>query len=138
MENTGYLIMNSSKKLTYELNTTLRSGDLTAPQWAVIQQIHRFEEKVTPITAKQLTKLLEMDKPTVSAIIKRLEQKTFVKRIQSSTDSRVYYLSLTPQGNQAYEFGKQISESVLSDFLAPLSEDNQQLLNQLLQQLDQE
>ena len=76
MENTGYLIMNSSKKLTYELNTTLRSGDLTAPQWAVIQQIHRFEEKVTPITAKQLTKLLEMDKPTVSAIIKRLEAMT--------------------------------------------------------------
>ncbi|MDT2736819.1 MarR family transcriptional regulator [Enterococcus pseudoavium] len=138
MENTGYLIMNSSKKLTYQLNTALREGELTAPQWAVIQQIRRFERTNQTITANQLTKLLEMDKPTISAMIKRLEQKKFISRIQSPLDSRAYYLRLTVQGKQAYEFGKAISDEVLSSFLAPLSEAEQQRLNQLLEQLDQE
>lgn len=138
MENTGYLIMNSSKKLTYELNTALREKNLTAPQWAVLQQLKRFEDTNQSITAIQLTKLLEMDKPTISAIIKRLEQKTLINRRKSHHDNRSYDLYLTKTGKEVYEFAKKISDEVLKGFVQPLSSEEQELLNTLLQKLNQE
>lgn len=138
MENTGYLIMNSSKKLTYELNTALREKNLTAPQWAVIQQLKRFEDHHQSITAIQLTKLLDMDKPTISAIIKRLEQKNLINRRKSHHDNRSYDLYLTKTGKEAYELAKNTSDKVLKNFILPLSAEEQESLNTLLQKLNQE
>lgn len=138
MENTGYLIMNSSKKLTYELNTALRGENLTAPQWAVIQQVKRFEDNDQSITAIQLTKLLDMDKPTISAILKRLEQKTLINRRKSIHDNRSFDLYLTEAGKEAYEFAKNTSDKVLKNFILPLSAEEQESLNTLLQKLNQE
>ncbi|MGM0173209.1 MarR family winged helix-turn-helix transcriptional regulator [Enterococcus sp. DIV0800] len=135
MENTGYLIMNSSKHLTYDLNSELRKQDLTAPQWAVLQQINRYQQE-RPTTAKQLVTLLDMDKPTLSVILKRLEQKNFIIKKRSSHDSRSYELFLTDSGKQTYLSGEKISEHVLEKFIAPLSIEEKRQLNELLQKLN--
>ncbi|MBU5364969.1 MarR family transcriptional regulator [Enterococcus devriesei] len=135
MENTGYLIMNSSKHLTYDLNSELRKQDLTAPQWAVLQQINRYQQE-RPTTAKQLVTLLDMDKPTLSVILKRLEQKNFIIKKRSSHDSRSYELFLTDSGKQTYLSGEKISEHVLEKFVAPLSIEEKRQLNELLQKLN--
>ncbi|MGO2891376.1 MarR family winged helix-turn-helix transcriptional regulator [Enterococcus devriesei] len=135
MENTGYLIMNSSKHLTYDLNSELRKQDLTAPQWAVLQQINRYQQE-RPTTAKQLVTLLDMDKPTLSVILKRLEQKNFIIKKRSSHDSRSYELFLTDSGKQTYLSGEKISEHVLEKFIAPLSMEEKRQLNELLQKLN--
>lgn len=135
MENTGYLIMNSSKHLTYDLNSELRKQDLTAPQWAVLQQINHYQQE-RPTTAKQLVTLLDMDKPTLSVILKRLEQKNFIIKKRSSHDSRSYELFLTDSGKQTYLSGEKISEHVLEKFVAPLSIEEKRQLNELLQKLN--
>ncbi|WP_313630374.1 MarR family transcriptional regulator [Enterococcus devriesei] len=135
MENTGYLIMNSSKHLTYDLNSELRKQDLTAPQWAVLQQINHYQQE-RPTTAKQLVTLLNMDKPTLSVILKRLEQKNFIIKKRSSHDSRSYELFLTDSGKQTYLSGEKISEHVLEKFIAPLSIEEKRQLNELLQKLN--
>ncbi|MDU6524978.1 MarR family winged helix-turn-helix transcriptional regulator [Enterococcus devriesei] len=135
MENTGYLIMNSSKHLTYDLNSELRKQDLTAPQWAVLQQINHYQQE-RPTTAKQLVTLLDMDKPTLSVILKRLEQKNFIIKKRSSHDSRSYELFLTDSGKQTYLSGEKISEHVLEKFIAPLSIEEKRQLNELLQKLN--
>lgn len=135
MENTGYLIMNSSKHLTYDLNSELRKQDLTAPQWAVLQQINRYQQE-RPTTAKQLVTLLDMDKPTLSVILKRLEQKNFIIKKRSSHDSRSYELFLTDSGKQTYLSGEKISEHVLEKYVAPLSIEEKRQLNVLLQKLN--
>lgn len=36
MDNIGYLLMNISKKMRYNLNQALKTTDLTASQWAVL------------------------------------------------------------------------------------------------------
>ncbi|MGF2942922.1 MarR family winged helix-turn-helix transcriptional regulator [Enterococcus xiangfangensis] len=75
--NTGYLLMNISKKLKYDLNKALLEKGITVQQWAVIQQVDLKE----PVTATELVHILDMDKPTISGIVQRLEKKELlVKR----------------------------------------------------------
>lgn len=136
MDNTGYLLMNGSKKLRYELNTALQQYDLTAAQWAVLQQIQLFTERDQQITANDLTNLLGMDKPTVSAIIKRLEVKEQLTRTRSPHDSRSFLLLLTEAGQLDVEKGQRISDEILEKFLAPFTIEEKKLLNSLLQKLN--
>lgn len=63
--NTGYLLMNISKQMKYQLNQALLQQGLTVQQWAVIQQL----AQQIPLTAVTLSARLDMDKPTLSGII---------------------------------------------------------------------
>lgn len=134
--NTGYLLMNVSKKLRYRLNQQLVQLDLTAQQWAVIQQLHQMAHQA--VSAQVLTERLDMDKPTISAIIKRLELKDILYRKKNTVDSRVYDLFLTAKGQTIFESARELSDVTLTEFLARLSETQQQELNQLLQKLEEE
>ncbi|MGX7351623.1 hypothetical protein RU97_GL001041 [Enterococcus canis] len=134
--NTGYLLMNVSKKLRYRLNQQLVQLDLTAQQWAVIQQLHQMAHQA--VSAQILTERLDMDKPTISAIIKRLELKDILYRKKNTVDSRVYDLFLTAKGQTIFESARELSDVTLTEFLARLSETQQQELNQLLQKLEEE
>lgn len=135
MENTGYLLMNISKKMRYELNQALKTVDLTAPQWAVLQQLERQD---CSVSANELTKRLEMDKPTLSAIIKRLEQKQLLYKEKNPADQRISYLHLTKAGRELMKKGQQISDTVLHSFLIKLSADEQTQLNHFLKKIDTE
>ncbi|HFU5896677.1 TPA: MarR family transcriptional regulator, partial [Enterococcus faecium] len=73
---TGYLLMDISKKLKYTLNQALIEKGITIQQWAVIQQLSIRNE----CTAAELSIILDMDKPTVSDIVKRLELKSLLKK----------------------------------------------------------
>lgn len=134
--NTGYLLMNVSKKLRYRLNQQLVQLDLTAQQWAVIKQLHQMAHQA--VSAQILTERLDMDKPTISAIIKRLELKDILYRKKNTVDSRVYDLFLTAKGQTIFESARELSDVTLTEFLARLSETQQQELNQLLQKLEEE
>lgn len=74
--NTGYLLMNISKQLKYSLNQELKKRGLTVQQWAIIQQLSHLDEA----TSVELTKTLDMDKPTISGIIQRLEKKGLLQK----------------------------------------------------------
>ncbi|MDN6252672.1 MAG: hypothetical protein L0J27_06505 [Lactiplantibacillus plantarum] len=51
MDNIGYLLMQFSKQLRYQLNQRLIANGLTIQQWAVMQQISLWVER----TAQQPT-----------------------------------------------------------------------------------
>ncbi|WP_057894315.1 MarR family winged helix-turn-helix transcriptional regulator [Lacticaseibacillus brantae] len=129
--NSGYLIMNLAHQLKYQLNQALLQEDLTVQQWALLQQL--MLER--PLTAVQLANRLDMDKPTVSGIVKRLVEKDFLTKQANPTDQRSQLLNLTTAGQTAAITGQGISNQILDAIIAPLSTEDQQLLNQLLGKL---
>lgn len=129
--NTGYLLMDTSKKLKYELNQTLLEEGITVQQWAVIQQIDLREA----VTASDLAQYLDMDKPTASGIIQRLEKKNLLSRKNNPSDKRSSLLFLTPLGKKRLEKWKRLSDRVVDIRLEVLSEEEKKILNQLLTKL---
>ncbi|MHA3065527.1 MarR family winged helix-turn-helix transcriptional regulator [Lacticaseibacillus saniviri] len=130
--NTGYLLMNISKQMKYQLNQALLQQGLTVQQWAVIQQL----AQQIPLTAVTLSARLDMDKPTLSGIIKRLLDKQLIEKTSNPDDKRSQLLSLTDAGMTAAAAGKQTSDDLLDHVLGDLSPAEQATLNHLLTKIN--
>lgn len=136
MNNTGYLLMSISKKLKYNLNYALTDLDITVQQWAVIQQLHYLSKSTKQVTSNDLAKILDMDKPTISAIIKRLESKKIIYKTKNIHDNRAFDLFLTQVGHEIYTKAVGISDSVLKQFMDQLSDTEKNELNKILKKID--
>jgi len=53
-----------------------------------------------PMTMQQLANHLEVAPPTVTAMTKRLRERAFLKRVRDASDSRVYWITLSDQGEK--------------------------------------
>lgn len=133
--NTAYLLLNASKKLKYNLNQTMEHYGLTAQQWAVIQRIGQSEES---LTAGQISQSLDIDKQTLSGIIKRLEEKNLIVRHRVPTDRRAFLLHLSSDEEKDLRLYKKASEEVLEQFLSPLTLTERETLDHLLSKLQYE
>ncbi|MBO0481921.1 MarR family winged helix-turn-helix transcriptional regulator [Candidatus Enterococcus courvalinii] len=131
---TGYLLMNISKQLKYNLNQALNTKGITVQQWAVIQQLFLKNEQ----TAVLLSETLDMDKPTISGIIKRLEKKGFIIKTANPSDLRSHLISLTDTGHEILAECQALSEQILANYLTILSTKEQETLNVLLTKINQE
>lgn len=94
MQNTSYLLMKASRALKQRLDHQLNKHDITASQFSVLYQIRRNNNRVV---ASEVAKALDLDRPTISAIIKRLESKGIVTRIPHEKDKRSEYLMINEQ-----------------------------------------
>lgn len=134
MVDSGYLLMNISKQLKYDLNQALIQKGVTVQQWAVIQQVDQRKET----TVAELSFQLGMDKPTVSGIVKRLEGKLLLKKQPNPSDQRSSLLLLTEAGEAVLKECQKISEEILEESLSILSTKEQETLNRLLTKINQE
>lgn len=135
--NTAFLLLNATRKLKHNLNLEMERYDLTAQQWAVIQRIGQTEKKEL-ITASQVSQFLEIDKQTLSEIIKRLEEKGLVVRKPISNDRRSFSLHLSSDQIKDLTIYTTASDQVLEHFLSPLTDSERETFNHLLSKLQQE
>lgn len=129
--NTAYLLMSISKKLRYELNIALQSINLTAQQFSILQMINQLSCH-QDVNAVDLVNHLDMDKPTVSGILSRLEKKGLIFRNPHPSDRRALIIILSKEGQLKLNGCILIADKVLSDFLAPLSNSETQSLTNIL------
>lgn len=134
MEDTGFLLMSISKKLKQVMNRSLGEGDITISQWALLASMSRDDK---PVTAAELATALDMDKPTVSGIVKRLVTKELIAESPRATDRRARDLVLTPQGRKTFQECAAVSGMTTSWFLQPLTMPEQEQLRGLLTKLDE-
>ena len=64
-------------------------------------------------TVNQLGEKLELDSGTLTPLLKRLEQKSFVDRNRSKADERVVMISLTEKGMQLKSRAKDIPKNLI-------------------------
>ncbi|WP_063515512.1 MarR family winged helix-turn-helix transcriptional regulator [Schleiferilactobacillus harbinensis] len=133
MPTLGYTLMAIAKDIKYQLTTALAVENITSQQWAVLAQIATAPE---PLTAAAIGTILDMDRPTATAIVHRLQKKELVASRRSPVDGRAYVLSLTPAGQIAFQRCATIAEQTLHSVLQPLTAPEQRQLQQLLTKLE--
>jgi len=145
MNNLGYLLQLSAKLMKYELNKQLEQENFTAAQWAIIKHLQISEEHHAPIDqfmAVSIAHELDMDKPTISGVIKRLTEKGFVEKLAHPRDKRAFILRLTSKTREMIPSLEQLSEKTIckatSGFTSKELEDLTHYLVRVSQNLKEE
>jgi len=86
----------ASRSILAVYRPLLEPMGLTHPQYLVMLAL--WGE--SPLSVKQLGALLQLDSPTLSPLLKRLEAAQFVTRTRRLDDERVLDVELTPAGRQ--------------------------------------
>lgn len=84
------MYFNSSKEVYEEINFK----EITGRQFKYLKLIREHEKA----TFSELAKLFNISKPTLTETIQKFLAAKLVKKTQSETDQRVYYISLTKRG----------------------------------------
>ena len=80
------------------------------------------------VTISELANEFNLKKPTVSDSIRNLEEKGFLIKERSQEDSRVYYLSLTPRGEDKISRIRE-TFSILSDVIRSFTDQEKETIS---------
>lgn len=111
-----------SKEIVKKYKPFLDSVNLTYTQYITMLVMWETEH----INVKELGEKLFLDSGTLTPVLKKLEQKDFVKRTRDKEDERVLNVTLTDSGRRLKERAAQIPEEMSS--CIRLSDEEQTLL----------
>ena len=86
-------------------------------------------------TAANISQMLDMDKPTISAVINRLIEKDYIEKRPHPTDGRAWVLSLTDRYKENSIFMEQKSEEVINLAVCGLNEEEVMYFNKTLNKI---
>lgn len=98
-----------SKELIRKYTPLLNKLDLTYTQYIVMMYFWQKKEA----SLKKLSNIVLLDSGTLTPVLKKLENKGYLKRIRSSKDERNLIIKLTSKGEQLKEEAKDIPEKIL-------------------------
>lgn len=110
-------------------NEKLKSIDLTYAQANVLLQL----KVVISLSQDDLCKRLLLDKARVSRLVKQLEEKDYINKNISTTDRRIFEISISDKGMMAIEDILEMLDECNEYILKGLSENE---VNQLIMTLD--
>ena len=108
-----------------------RQFGITAQQRLIIRCVGTYPG----ITAGQLATILNLDPGTVSAALRRLEQKKLIERRRDPTDNRRVALGLSHQGRALDTPAVGTVEAAVAEFLASTSPNDVGVLTAALERL---
>lgn len=114
----GFLLWQVSNAWQREMRHALKSTGITHPQFVLLASMVWLEDQGEVVTQNRLSQQAEMDKMTVSDVIKTLTHKSLVKRVPNPNDRRSLCLRATPQGLAAIQQALPLIEAADSRFFA--------------------
>lgn len=86
----------------------LRTYGITPEQWTVLKRLYQHGD----LTQKQLSKVAEKDKATLTRILDLLGQKQLIERKQNAEDKRSFLVGITSKGSDLYKTVKPTTEEL--------------------------
>ena len=117
----SYLLDHTSHVLRTRMAAALAEIGLTARMHCVL--VHALEAERTQI---QLAELGDMDKTTMVVTVDALEKAGLAERRPSPTDRRARIIAVTPAGEDVVERGEQIVNSLYTDVLGSLPDEQRE------------
>lgn len=133
-ESPGYLLWRVSMQWRTEIEKTLKLYDLTHPQFVVLAVIGWLSRKGVNISQIEISRAAAMDPNTISQIVRGLEKKKFIKRVQKK-DARSKNPFLTPTGSAILARALPAVETADQQFFAMLSPQEAAVFVALFQKL---
>ena len=130
----GFLLWHISTSWRSGIAEVLKPLGLTHPQFVVLAAIGWLTKNGDLATQSAIGKLAGLDPNTTSQILKGLEQKALIERIQSK-DARAKHPKLTPTGHSVLTKALPAVEKQDAAFFSMLAKQEMQQLLQLFQQL---
>lgn len=137
------MTLNPSLELAQQLGRTYRAM-LAAfeqrvghclPRWRILFQLHSQQQGCSQ---RELAEALDMDPGALTRQLKAMEQQGLIGRRMSVLDNRQTLVSLTEAGQQSVRQALPEREIFFAELFTPLSEAEQRLLQQQLQQLERQ
>lgn len=115
----GFLLWHISTTWRSSIEAVLKPMELTHPQFVMLASLGWLTRNGELVTQAAVGKMAGLDPNTTSQIIKGLEQKELIKRVQS-TDGRVKNPILTPKGRTLLTKALPAVEEADAQFFKPL------------------
>lgn len=109
----------------------LQENNLTEQQWRILRALKAYEE----LELNQLAECCCILRPSLTGIIKRLEQQGYIKRRRSEEDHRRILLTLTEQALALFERVSPEVDARYETFIQHFGQDKLAQLSQLLHEL---
>ena len=110
-------------------NQRLKQYNLTGSEGAVLLM---FNEK-PELYQEDIIKKLEIDKSAVTRLLKRMESKNLIKRIQAPNDKRYCLIGITESGLEKQKLVDRVFNKKDHDIVAGLSKEEQSELRRMLE-----
>ncbi|HHW10303.1 MAG TPA: MarR family transcriptional regulator [Firmicutes bacterium] len=127
---THRLLLRTFWKLQRAIRNRLEEFGITPPQFSVLV---RVGEEGVPLT--RLADKMYSDISTVNGIVNRLEKQGLVKRERCTSDRRVVYIKLTPEGLALRQRVMPVHLQHIEERYAVLSAEELATLQELLKKL---
>lgn len=111
----------------------LHENALTEQQWRVLRALYAFNE----LESKELANHCCLLSPSLTGILKRLEQQGYVQRRKSEEDQRRTIISLTDQSNELFSRLSPEVEARYKAFTQRYGEDKLDELMEMLKDLSE-
>lgn len=122
---TNYLWHKSTKKINALL---INESDFNISDYYYLTAIYNMEHP----NFGDVAEALNLTKPAVSALIKRLMRHKLIEKIQCQEDKRIFYLSITAKGKELLEGDHGFYSHLESLISSAINQDQLQNLDSLL------
>ncbi|MBM7598836.1 DNA-binding MarR family transcriptional regulator [Virgibacillus halotolerans] len=129
-QNLIHMLNQQSRLLAKEVNQRLSDHGLYASQWSIIFCIDRFG----PMTQTAIWKYLNVEAPTVTRTLSRMEKSGWIVRKQGN-DKRERVIELTEEARQKFTPIRQTMDQFELEMLAGLSLEEKEQLQYLLSKI---
>jgi DNA-binding MarR family transcriptional regulator len=127
--------MDKLSVLMQKFQTELLTGELKE---YTLRQLYYIEliDKQEGISFSEISRMLDLKKSTVSIAINQLIDLEIVKKIQSDTDKRFYFLKLTPKGKTIMKMHKQVHKNTIKKILTILSPEEVEIFIKIVDKIN--
>ena len=109
-----FQLYTASRLLTRAYKPVLAALGLTYPQFLAMMVLWEWADAEGPDrSVRSLGRRLKLDSGTLTPLLKRLEDKGYVRRTRSRADERVVHITLTEAGASLKDQAEGLPESVL-------------------------
>lgn len=115
-------------------NSVIKAGDLTVAEAHAIEVLGEYGR----MNMKSLAQKLGVTTGTTTVTVDRLEKKEYAQREPVKEDRRMYLISLTEKGQQAYHEHHAYHRTLTEQLLAVLTEEEGAQLLVILQKINAE
>ncbi|WP_455662096.1 MarR family winged helix-turn-helix transcriptional regulator [Pradoshia sp.] len=126
-----------SRSFTKNLNEHLAAHGMFHSQWVIIH----FLKRNGPATLSEIVQYLNVEKPTVTRTVSRLEERNLIVQLES-TDKRLKRIDLTKAGEEMYELCNEAALNYEKTVIAGVTEEEMTIamnvIKKMQKQLQQE
>ena len=128
VQSPGFLLWQVTHIWQRKINAVLQAYDLTHLQFVLLAHVWWLTQKGESITQVQLAEQVKVQVMLVSQVVRVLERKCYIKRVQSSLDTRAKCIETTAEGKQQLQRALPAVEKVDREFFARGKEHKQSFI----------